>query len=154
MSGCSECLPIRTELGRAGTSVPITTIGSILAVNLTEICRFNVPDIDAPMLVEGWCCVQNTASGAATNADVYVGIAPIGASGVTPALSMLDSHGEINIGGSTAEPPGRKFRVAVWLEPSSPGQYMMGAFRETGSEAAQVVVNGFLQAVVFGLRGG
>ncbi len=154
MSGCPSCLPIRVQLGRAASSVPITAIGSILAVNLTEITRFTVEDIDAPILVEGWCVVQNTVTGSPTNADVYVGIAPVDPDGTTAALTMLDAHGEINIGGATNEPPGRKFRVAVWLEASSPGDYMLGAFRETGSDAAQVVVNSFLQAVVFGLRGG
>lgn len=154
MSGCSECLPIRTELGRAGSSVAITTVGNILAVNLTEIARVSIPDIDAPVLVEGWCTIQNTATGSATNADVTLGIAPISASGSTPALNMIDAHGELNIGNASVEPPGRKMRVAVWLEASSPGQYMLGAYRDTGSDAAQATVNGFLQAVVFGLRGG
>lgn len=154
MSGCPTCLPIRTALGQAAANVTITAVGNILAVNLTEICRFTVEDLDAPILVEGWATVQNTASGSAQNADVYVGIAPVDPDGTTAALTFIGVQGEINIGNGTTEPPGRLFRAAVWLEASSPGEYMLGAFRETGSDAAQVVVNTFLRAVVYGLRGG
>lgn len=154
MSGCPSCLPIMTGPARAASNVVITSVGSVLAVNLTEITRLTIADIDAPILVEGWCTVQNTATGSAVNADVYIGIAPVDPDGTTAALSMIGSVGEINIGNATTEPPGRTMRVAVVLDPSSPGEYMFGAFRETGSDAAQVVVNAFIKAVLVGLRGG
>jgi hypothetical protein len=154
MSGCPGCLPIMIGPAEAASNVTITAVGSVLAVNLTEITRLTIEDIDAPILVEGWVTVQNTATGSPTNADVYLGIAPVDPDGTTAALSMLESTGEINIGNGTTEPPGRKMRVAVILDPSSPGEYMLGAFRETGSDAAQVTVNQFLHAVLYGLRGG
>jgi hypothetical protein len=138
----------------AASSVVITSVGSILAVNLTEITRLTIDDLDAPIKVEGWCTVQNTATGSPTNADVYVGIAPVDPDGTTAALAMIASVGEINIGNGTTEPPGRYFHVSVVLDPSSPGEYMLGAFRETGSDAAQVVVNQFLKAPILGMRGG
>ena len=154
MSGCPGCLPIMIGPNEAASNVTITSVGSILAVNLTEITRLTVEDLDAPILVEGWVTVQNTATGSPTNADVYLGIAPVDPDGTTAALSMLESTGEINIGNGTTEPPGRKMRVAVVLDPSSPGEYMLGAFRESGSDPAQVTVNQFLRAIVFGIRGG
>ena len=154
MSGCPTCLPIMIGPEEAASNVTITSVGSVLAVNLNEITRLTVEDIDAPILVEGWCTVQNTATGSPTNADVYIGIAPVDPDGTTAALAMIASQGEINIGNGTSEPPGRHFHVSVVLDPSSPNEYMLGAFRETGSDPAQVVVNSFLKAVILGLRGG
>jgi len=154
MSGCPGCLPIMIGPNEAASNVTITSVGSILAAQLTEITRLTIEDIDAPILIEGWATVQNTATGSPTNADVYLGIAPVDPDGTTAALSMIESTGEINIGNTTTEPPGRKLRVAAILDPSSPGEYMLGAFRETGSDAAQVVVNQFLHAPIYGIRGG
>jgi hypothetical protein len=154
MSGCADCLPIIKGPAEAGSNVVITSVGSVLAVNLTEITRLTVDDIDAHYLLEGWVTVQNTATGSAVNGDVYLGIAPVDPDGTTSALSMIASNGVINVGNSSTEPPGRFMHVMATLPPSSPGEYMLGAFRETGSDAVQVVVNSFLRAKFLAIRGG
>jgi hypothetical protein len=133
--------------------VVIANAGSILAVNGTEILRVNVPSLPVPIKLMAKCVEQNNgASG--TNLDGYIGIAPAGAVGAAiAALSSIDSMGEINIGGTTNEPPGRRFWASIWLPENSGGDYALIAWRETGSDAGNVIANTLTAAEFEAVRG-
>ena len=119
------------------TPVTIAAIGSILSVTAaTELRRVTVPDLPCPVYVGGQAIFQNLTAGN-TNLDVYLLIGPASATDVLPALDAVDYQGAINIGGTSAEPPGRKLHVERRLPPHSPGVYILGAFRETGSDTGQ-----------------
>lgn len=152
MSGCSSCEDIRLDHAEAGSNVVITSIGSILAVTLTEILRVRVPDMAAPALLDAELICQVVTPASGTNGDVYIGWAPVPAGGgAAPAASAIRYWPEINVGGSTAEPPGRPFRPAIWVE--TPGEYILGGFLETGSQSVQVVVNSVAACEGWVLRG-
>jgi hypothetical protein len=133
--------------------IVIANAGSILAVNMTEIARVNVPSLPVPIELTAKCVVQNNgASG--TNLDAYIGLAPAGAVGAAvAALSCVDSMGEINVGGSTNEPPGRKMWASFWLPENSGGDYIVGAWRETGSDAGNVILNSLVPGELAAVRG-
>ena len=119
------------------TNIAITTVGNIFAVNLTEFARINVPSLPYPVLLMGKTVYQNTTGVSATNLDAYLVIAPAGAVGAAvPAALGVDSHGEINIGGSTNEPPGRKMMVSYWLPSNSGGDYIIGGWRDDNGVSA------------------
>jgi hypothetical protein len=152
MSGCSSCEDIRLDHAEAGTSVVITTSGNILTATLTEILRVRVPDMAAPALLDAEGIVQVVTPASGTNGDVYIGWAPVPVGGgAAPAASALRYWPEINVGGTTAEIPGRPFRPAVWVD--QPGEYLLGGFLETGSQSVQVVVNGVSPCEGWVLRG-
>lgn len=121
--------------------IVIANAGSIFAVNVTEVARLNVPSLPVPIELRAKCVVQNNgASG--TNLDAYMGIQPAGAVGAAVAAALsVDSEGAINIGGSTTEPPGRKLISSFWLPENSGGDWIMGVWRETGSDAGNVIAN-------------
>jgi hypothetical protein len=124
------------------TPVVISTIGNILAVNLTEIARLTVPSLPVPIKLAAKFVAQNTTGASSTNLDMTAGLAPAGAVGAAVAAAlMIESQGEINIGGSTSEGPGRKFHVVRWLPADSGGDYICGAFRDTGSDLGSVIAN-------------
>jgi hypothetical protein len=131
----------------------IANAGSFLAVNMTEIARINVPSLPVPIKLDAKVTVQNNgASG--TNLDAYAGIAPAGAVGAAvAAIGSVDTHGDVNIGGTTTEPPGRKLRVSYWLPENSGGDYILGVWRETGSDAGNVVTGFFLPIELEAVRG-
>ncbi len=134
-------------------STVITTIGNILSVQLTELARLAVPSLPVPIKLEAHCVHQNNGAGG-VNLDSYIGIAPAGAPGVSVAAALaIASMGEINIGGTTTEPPGRTFRVSYWLPENSPGDYILGAWRETGSDAGNVIANSLVPLEFEWVRG-
>lgn len=152
MSGCASYEDIRLDYAEAGSNVVITSIGSILAVSLTEILRVRVPDMAAPALLDAELTVQVVTPASGTNGDVYIGWAPVPASGAAPpAASGIRYWPEINVGGSTAEPPGRVVRPATWVD--IPGEYVLGGFLETGSQSVQVIVNSVVPCEGWVLRG-
>lgn len=141
----SPCIARRVGYQKLTSSVAITTIGNILAVNLTELARITLPSYPYPVQLRGKGTFQNTAGASNTNLDVYLGIAPAGAVGVAvAAAACLDSEGLINVGGTTSEPPGRRAIVSYNLPPDSGGDIILGAWRETGSDAGQLVANGLI----------
>lgn len=123
------------------SNVVVAAIGNILTVTaVTELIRVTVPPLPCPVYLDGQCVFQNNgASG--VNGDVYLVIGPA-TNGVLAAALAVDSTGEINIGGTTTEPPGRKLRTSYRLPPDSPGDYILGAWRETGSDAVNAIGNG------------
>lgn len=123
------------------SNVTISAIGNILTVTaVTELLRVSVPDLPAPVYVGGQAAVQNATAGN-SNLDVYLVIGPASAAGTLSAASAIDAHGVINVGGSTTEPPGRKLRVERRIPAHSPGDYILGAWRETGSDTGAAVGN-------------
>ncbi len=134
-------------------NITIANAGSILAVNMTEIVRINVPSLPVPIKLMAKCTVQNSTAGS-TNLDAYVGIAPAGAVGAAvAAAACIDTEGEVNVGGSSAEPPGQKLHCSIWLPENSGGDYLFGAWRETGSDTGIVVVNGLVPVEMEAVRG-
>jgi hypothetical protein len=141
----SPCTPRRVGYQKLTTPVTVTTIGNILAVNLTELARITLPSFPYPVALRGKGTFQNTAGASNTNLDVYLGIAPAGAVGAAVAAALcVDSEGLINIGGTTSEPPGRRAITSYVLPPDSGGDFILGAWRETGSDAGQLVANSLI----------
>ena len=134
-------------------SVAVTTIGSIFVVTLTEILRIVVPSQPVPVkLMAKGTMLNNGVSG--TNGDAYLGIAPAGIVGAAvAAAACVDSQGELNIGGTTTEPPGRRFAVSYWLPPNTGGDFILGAWRETGSDAVNLVANSLIPCELEAVRG-
>jgi hypothetical protein len=133
--------------------IVIANAGSIFVVTMTEIARLNIPSLPVPIKLDAKCTVQNNAV-SGTNLDAYIGIAPAGAVGVAvAAATCVDSMGEINVGGSTNEPPGRKMWASFWLPENSGGDWILGAWRETGSDAGNVIANSLVPAEFAGIRG-
>jgi hypothetical protein len=133
--------------------IVIANQGSVLAVNGTEIVRINVPSLPVPVKLMAKATVQNNAA-SGTNLDAYLGLAPAGAVGAAiAAIGSVDTQGEINIGGSTNEPPGRKLTVSYWLPENSGGDWALIAWRETGSDAGNVVLNFLIPAELEAVRG-
>lgn len=151
----SYTFPRRVKYAKlASGSVVIANAGNILAVNMTEVLRLNVPSLPVPIKLVGKAVAQNTTGVSSTNLDAYLGIAPAGAAGAAVAAALcVDSQGEINIGGSTSEPPGRKFQVSYWLPENSGGDYILGAWRETGSDAGSILANGLIPVEFEAVRG-
>lgn len=133
--------------------VVIANAGSILAVNMTEVLRINVPSLPVPLKLSAKGLIQNNgASG--TNLDGYIGIAPAGAVGAAvAAATCIDVMGEINVGGTTNEPPGRKMWCSIWLPENTGGDFILGAWRETGSDAGNFVANSLTAAELEAVRG-
>jgi hypothetical protein len=133
--------------------VTIANAGSILAVLMTEVVRINVPSLPVPIKLMAKCTVQNSST-SGTNLDAYVGIAPAGAVGVAvAAAACIDTEGEVNVGGSTTEPPGQKLGCSIWLPENSGGDYILGAWRETGSDTGVVIVNTLVSVELEAVRG-
>jgi hypothetical protein len=150
----SYTFPRRVAYQKVTTGpIALANAGSILAVNMTELARINVPSLPVPVKLTAKCVLQNNgASG--TNGDAYVGIAAAGAVGVAvAALGCIDSMGELNIGGSTNEPPGRKLLVSYWLPENSGGDYILGGWRETGSDAVNAIANSLVPLELEAVRG-
>lgn len=123
------------------SNVTIAAIGNIFTVtSVTELLRVHVPDLPCPVYVGGQAVFQNLTAGL-SNLDAYLVIGPAGSTGVLAAAAAVDSHGQINIGGSTTEIPGRKFRVERRIPPHTPADYVLGAWRETGSDTGQAIGN-------------
>lgn len=123
------------------SNVTISAIGNIFTVTaVTELLRVHVPDLPCPVYVGGQAVFQNATAGN-SNLDAYLVIGPAGPTNVLAAAGAVDSHGQINIGGTTTEPPGRKFRAERRLAPHSPGDYILGAWRETGSDTGTAIGN-------------
>jgi hypothetical protein len=134
-------------------NVGIANAGSILAVLMTEVVRINVPSLPVPVRLAAKCTVQN-ASTSGTNLDAYAGLAPAGAVGVAvAAAACIDTAGEVNVGGSTTEPPGQKLSLSFWLPENSGGDYILGVWRETGSDTGTVIVNGLVPVEMEAVRG-
>jgi hypothetical protein len=150
----SYTFPRRVAYIKASSgNVTIANAGSILAVLMTEVVRINVPSLPVPIKLMAKCTVQNSNT-SGTNLDVYVGLAPAGAVGVAVAAALcIDTEGEVNVGGSTTEPPGQKLQCSIWLPENSGGDYMFGAWRETGSDTGIVIVNGLVPAELEAVRG-
>lgn len=136
-----SCETNEVDYDKLATNVTIAAIGNILTVvSATELLRVTVPPLPCPVYLEGQCVFQNATAGS-SNLDAYLILGPVTA-GVLAAASAIDSMGEINIGGTTTEPPGRKFMVRYRLPPDSPGDYMLAAWRETGSDTGTAISNG------------
>jgi len=150
--------PRRVAYQKWTSSIPITTVGNILAVTLTEFARITLPSYPYPVLLNAKTVFQNTTGAASTNGDAYLVIAPASAVGVAVAAAVgVDSHGEINIGGSTAEPPGRKMWASYWLPANSPGDYIVGGWRDDNgagadSDAVSSIANGLIPGEFWALR--
>lgn len=141
----STCLDRRVGYQKWSTSVPITTTGNILTANLTEFARITLPSYPYPVKLVAETTYQNTAGAASTNLDAYLVIAPAGAVGAAVAAAVgLKSQGEINIGGSSAEIPGRSLRASIWLPADAGGDYIVGGWRETGSDAGSSIANALI----------
>jgi hypothetical protein len=154
VTGCSSCSPLRVDHAKAGSNVVITISGNILTATLTEILRVRVPDMAAPVLLDAECTVQVVTPASGVNGDVYVGWAPVPVSGAAaPAASGLRFWPEINVGGTTSEPPGRCVRPCVWIPENTPGDYVLGGWMETGSQSVQIVVNGVNPCEGWAFRG-
>lgn len=134
------------------SNVTIAAIGNIFSVTaVTELLRVHVPDLPCPVYVGGQVVFQN-ATAALTNLDAYLVIGPAGPTNVLAAAAAIDSHGQINVGGSSSEAPGRKFRVERRLAPHSPGDYILGAWRETGSDTGTAIGNAVTSMQVWARR--
>lgn len=140
------CLDRRVGYQKWTTSVPITTTGNILTANLTEFARITLPSYPYPIKLVATTTYQNTAGAASTNLDAYFVIAPAGAVGAAVAAAVgLKSRGEINIGGSSAEIPGRDMGpISIWLPADSGGDYVCGGWRETGSDGGSSIANALI----------
>lgn len=137
----------------ASGNVVIANAGSILAVNMTEILRINVPSMPVPLKLSAKATILNNTAGN-SNLDGYMGIAPAGAVGAAvAAATCVESQGVINVGGSTTEPPGRKITLSYWIPENSGGDWILGAWRETGSDAGNVVTNTLITAELEAVRG-
>lgn len=122
--------------------IVIANAGSIFVVTVTELARLNVPSLPVPIELRAKCVIQNTAGASNVNLDAYMGIQPAGAVGAAVAAALsLDSEGVINVGGTTTEVPGRKLIASYWLPENSGGDYIMGVWREIGSDAGSVIAN-------------
>lgn len=123
------------------SNITVAAIGNILTVTaVTELLRVHVPDLPCPVYIGGQVVFQNATAGN-SNLDVNLVIGPASATNVLAAASALDSHGGLNVGGTTTESVGRKLFVARRLPPSSPGDYILGAWRDTGSDTGAALGN-------------
>jgi hypothetical protein len=134
------------------SNVAVAAIGNILTVTaVTELLRVQVPDLPCPVYIGGQVTFQNNgASG--TNGQVTLVIGPASATNVLAAALAVDSHGALAIGGTTTESSGRKLFVARRLAPHSPGDYILGAWRNTGSDAVNALGNSLLPMQVWARR--
>lgn len=107
---------------------------------VTELLRVSVPDLPCPVYVGGQATFQNATAGN-SNLDVYLVVGPASAAGTLSAAAAVDANGIINVGGTTTEPPGRKIRVERRIPAHSPGDYIVGAWRETGSDTGTAIGN-------------
>lgn len=131
------CLDRRVAYQKWTTAIPITTLGNIFSVTLTEFARISLPSYPHPIKLVAKTVFQNTTGVSSTNGDAYMVMAPAGAVGAAVAAALgVDSHGEINIGGSTIEPPGRRMSTSFWLPADSGGDWIVGGWRDDNGAGA------------------
>ena len=153
-----SCPERRVAYQKWTSNIAITTVGNIFTVNLTEFARLTLPSYPYPIELRAKTVYQNTAGAASTNMDAYLVIAPASGVGVAVAAATgLDSHGEINIGGSTAEAPGRKMWASYWLPADSPGDYIVGGWRDDNggspdSDAGSSIANSLIPGEFWAAR--
>ena len=134
------------------SNVTIAAIGNVFSVTaVTELLRVQVPDLPCPVYIGGQVVFQNATAGL-SNFDVNLVIGPAGATGLLAAASAVDSQGGLNVGGSTTESSGRKLFVNRRLASHRPGNYILGAWRDTGSDTGAALGNALIPMQIWARR--
>lgn len=116
-----------------GANVPIANADGI---TFTELIRVAIPALPGWVELTGKISLQAATAG--QQASIIAGVLPVGGN----IFNMLDGGGFNLVGaasGANAEPEGRAGRFTAWLQPNSPGDYMLAATRKTGANAANML---------------